>query len=473
MASNPPGSCCYKGVQHEGETIGRFEHMDDVEVYISETSDKSTEHGILIITDVIGHRFKNVQLVADTFAKNGYFVYMPDLFNGNPIPLNRPDDFDFPKWLSNYGTGVEDPIMEKSIKTMREKYGVKRVGAVGYCFGGKYVVRFLKPGQIDVGYSAHPSFVQEDELKGIKGPFAISAAETDHIFPTEKRHRSEEILKEVGQPYQINLYSGVEHGFAVRGDPEKREVQYAKESAFLQALQWFEEHLNIQRRLSLILLIDYSYTLYTSVKPHLMRLPSFPNIIRTLYAFSNTTLRSQPIVKSLGQPLQRATIRSMPTIPFLGSLFSSSTSSSQKMSYPDERTPGDWQAVLNKEQFRVLREKGTEAPFSGEYDKHHPSQGVYTCAGCQAPLYKAEHKFKSGCGWPAYFDAIPGAVTRHTDSSFGMARTEIVCSNCGGHLGHVFKGEGYNTPTDERHCVNSVSLKFNKDDPVTGNGQAK
>jgi peptide-methionine (R)-S-oxide reductase len=101
-----------------------------------------------------------------------------------------------------------------------------------------------------------------------------------------------------------------------------------------------------------------------------------------------------------------------------------------------------------------------------------PDEGVYTCAACDAPLYKANHKFKSGCGWPAYFDNIPGAVTRHTDNSFGMARTEIVCSNCGGHLGHVFKGEGYNTPTDERHCVNSVSLKFNENDPVT-DGEAK
>lgn len=155
------------------------------------------------------------------------------------------------------------------------------------------------------------------------------------------------------------------------------------------------------------------------------------------------------------------------------------------MSYPDQRSNEEWQAVLNKgmsshadpgrssvfltrpvEQFRVLREKGTEAPFTGEYDKHMPSQGVYTCAGCNAALYKANHKFKSGCGWPAYFDSIPGAVTRHTDRSFGMARTEIVCSKCGGHLGHVFKGEGYATPTDERHCVNSISLKFNKDDPV-------
>jgi len=95
-----------------------------------------------------------------------------------------------------------------------------------------------------------------------------------------------------------------------------------------------------------------------------------------------------------------------------------------------------------------------------------PEAGVYTCAGCEAPLYKADHKFKSGCGWPAYFDSIPGAVTRHTDRTFGMERTEIVCSNCGGHLGHVFKGEGYKTPTDERHCVNSVSLNFSKDDKI-------
>jgi len=117
------------------------------------------------------------------------------------------------------------------------------------------------------------------------------------------------------------------------------------------------------------------------------------------------------------------------------------------------------------EQFRVLREKGTEAPFTGKYDQHFSpasGPGVYTCIGCNAPLYKASHKFKSGCGWPAFFDAIPGAVTRHEDRAFGMSRTEIVCSNCGGHLGHVFKGEGYGTPTDERHCVNSVSINFSE-----------
>ena len=110
-----------------------------------------------------------------------------------------------------------------------------------------------------------------------------------------------------------------------------------------------------------------------------------------------------------------------------------------------------------------MREKGTEAPYTGEYDKHAPTTGTYNCVACNAPLYTAQQKFKSGCGWPAFFDTVPGAVTRHEDKTFGMTRTEIVCTNCGGHLGHVFKGEGYPTPTDERHCVNSVSLKFSEE----------
>ncbi|OQR92310.1 peptide methionine sulfoxide reductase B2, chloroplastic-like [Achlya hypogyna] len=118
---------------------------------------------------------------------------------------------------------------------------------------------------------------------------------------------------------------------------------------------------------------------------------------------------------------------------------------------------GEWRTKLSKEQFRVLREKGTERAGTGEYNKHY-EEGVYHCAGCDAPLYKSTHKFDSGCGWPAFFDAIPGAITAIPDED-GM-RTEIVCSNCGGHMGHVFKNEGFKNPTNERHCVNSVSIRF-------------
>ncbi|KAJ1960497.1 Peptide methionine sulfoxide reductase B2, chloroplastic [Dipsacomyces acuminosporus] len=123
------------------------------------------------------------------------------------------------------------------------------------------------------------------------------------------------------------------------------------------------------------------------------------------------------------------------------------------------RTESEWRAILSPEQFRVLRQRGTEAPDTGEYNKKFDA-GVYHCGACNAPLYKSTTKFNSGCGWPAFFDAIPGAVSRRKDKSLGMERTEIVCSQCSSHLGHVFKGEGFNTPTDERHCVNSISLKF-------------
>ena len=130
------------------------------------------------------------------------------------------------------------------------------------------------------------------------------------------------------------------------------------------------------------------------------------------------------------------------------------------------KTEAQWELDLTPTQFRVLRQKGTEGAGTGEYNKHS-EKGVYVCAGCNAPLYTSEHKFDSGCGWPAFFDAIPGAIKSNPDAD--GRRVEIVCAKCNGHMGHVFKGEGYKkTPADERHCVNSVSLKFQ-----TGDGPVK
>jgi len=167
---------------------------------------------------------------------------MPDLFAGDPIPLNRSPDFDMEKWRANKTFEVIDPIVEKILKTIKEEYGAKRIGTVGYCFGAKYVVRFLKKGVTEAGFVAHPSWVTTDELKGIQGPLSIAAAETDGIFPPPKRHETEQILKDLKHGYQINLFSGVSHGFAVKGDPSIRDHKFAKEQAFLQAVYWFNEH---------------------------------------------------------------------------------------------------------------------------------------------------------------------------------------------------------------------------------------
>ncbi|KAM9896186.1 hypothetical protein OXX79_007618 [Metschnikowia pulcherrima] len=124
------------------------------------------------------------------------------------------------------------------------------------------------------------------------------------------------------------------------------------------------------------------------------------------------------------------------------------------------KTEQEWSAVLSPQQFRVLRQSGTEAPFSGEYVKTPAGKGEYLCVGCSQPLYKADTKFPAHCGWPAFYEAIPGAIRTIEDRSMGMTRTEMRCSKCDGHLGHIFKGEGYKTPTDERHCVNSICLKL-------------
>lgn len=124
-----------------------------------------------------------------------------------------------------------------------------------------------------------------------------------------------------------------------------------------------------------------------------------------------------------------------------------------------DKTDAEWRSQLNPMEFQVLRKKGTEPARTGEYDKFYPSEGHFVCRGCGTPLYSAQAKFNSGCGWPAFDKCYAGAVKTEIDNSFGMRRIEIMCAACDGHLGHVFENEGF-TPTMERHCVNSISVRY-------------
>lgn len=123
-----------------------------------------------------------------------------------------------------------------------------------------------------------------------------------------------------------------------------------------------------------------------------------------------------------------------------------------------QKSDAEWRAQLTPEQYHILREKGTERPFTGALVNNH-ADGFYHCAACDAPLFKSGTKFESGSGWPSFFEPIsPEAVELHEDRTFGMTRVEVTCATCGGHLGHVFP-DGPN-PTGQRYCINSASLKF-------------
>jgi len=240
------GEHCITGVKHTGEAVGFTEDITGVETYISkpptQSSSSTYDKIILFFADVYGPLFINNKLLQDYFASRGFFVAGIDYFEGDPIHLSR----EKPNWnLNEWIEGKRkraDEILPVWVEAIKDKYGKDstKYTAVGYCFGAPHVLNQAAGDLVVAGAIAHPAFINEEHFEKAKAPLFFSCAEVDHTFPLESRRRAEDILVAKKAVYTFQVFSGVTHGFAVRGDPNISDSRWAKEESATGIANWFE-----------------------------------------------------------------------------------------------------------------------------------------------------------------------------------------------------------------------------------------
>jgi len=242
--AGPPTSCCVSGVKHTGTPVGRVEPFGGLDTYISEppsgaTSDGAHKKVLLFLPDVFGPLHINNKLLQDYFDSCGFIVLGPDYFFGTYYQ-DLPEDSDRMAWIN----GALAPAMAafpKWFDTVKAKYGTEttKYTAVGYCFGAPFVLNLAAEGSIVAGAIAHPVFLEESHFEKVTRPILLSCPEEDWSFSTESRRRAEDILVRNKSTYYIQVFSGVSHGFALRGNMDVPHERFAKEESARGIKEWF------------------------------------------------------------------------------------------------------------------------------------------------------------------------------------------------------------------------------------------
>ncbi|KAK5560181.1 hypothetical protein LTR46_001931 [Exophiala xenobiotica] len=246
--AKPSGDCCLKGSIHKGEPRGRFEDVAGVETYISAPQGKNSNGNILLYFPDVWGFFPNGFLIMDGFADAGYLVVGLDYFRGDPVwkhRKNRNDrsnpDFDYEAWKKKHTT-FADQVVPSWVETVKAQFGraTTKYACVGYCFGAPYVCNELAGDSCMAGAFAHPAFLKEHHFSRLEKPLFLSCSEVDHTFPTDARRQAISILQDNKKTYNLQLFSGVEHGFALRGNMEVPYERYVKEESLRGIVQWFD-----------------------------------------------------------------------------------------------------------------------------------------------------------------------------------------------------------------------------------------
>ncbi|VDC04521.1 unnamed protein product [Peniophora sp. CBMAI 1063] len=244
---------CTQGVRHEGTPAGSYLDIAGVKCYIAEPSGEYDKtKAVIYLCDGFGFELVNNRLLADDFARNGYKVVIPDLFEGEPVSPAIFDDpelrahFDWPEWIGRHSPTHNLPRVKGVINALKIE-GVSRLGATGYCYGGRIVFDLTFDGEIDVAATAHPSMLSVEDLERYSStvpiPLLINACEFDEAFGHDKQEKARELFKNFKPGFDMHYFEECTHGFAIRGDLRDPKVKAGKERAFKNTVEWFWKYL--------------------------------------------------------------------------------------------------------------------------------------------------------------------------------------------------------------------------------------
>ncbi|KAI0258507.1 alpha/beta-hydrolase [Gloeopeniophorella convolvens] len=245
---------CFQGVRHEGEAEGKYEVIGGYNTYVATPAgDYPKDKAILYLLDAFGLGLPNNPLQIDSFAQNGFKVYAPDIFEGDPAPsdllvFSDPTKFNIREWLARHPPERALSIVRKVMEALREQ-GITKFAGVGFCYGGRLTFDLAFINEIVASSVAHPSLLQDGDLEKYfaesRAPLLINSCEIDEQFPKERRERADELFGDgkFAPGYQQAYWDGCTHGFAVREDLTDPKVKAGMEGAFKNTVEWFRKHL--------------------------------------------------------------------------------------------------------------------------------------------------------------------------------------------------------------------------------------
>jgi len=244
---------CVGGVLHDVEPRGSTKVYDGETIYATSPPGRyghGNSSAVIYVTDIFGLGIPNNKLLADSLASAGYTVFVPDIFRGDPVPgdgLEEGSTFDFAAWQAAHPPSIATEIIESTLNTISSEFAFEKLGAVGYCYGGPFVAQLLAAdgplgGQVEAGFTAHPSGVTEDLWDGIEKPISVAYGALDASNNITSRYAAEEVLVGENKTFETSLYAGAPHGFAVRANLSDPLQAFAQESAYFQAVEWLDTH---------------------------------------------------------------------------------------------------------------------------------------------------------------------------------------------------------------------------------------